>query len=670
MNSRDKSLEERVLVLMPSERDAERTLHLLAEANVTCSACTGVPALCRELRAGAGAVLLTDEIVSTDTDRRFEEALRQQPAWSALPILLLVREGTGERIQQSALGAYNSVMVIERPVRTRSVVSAVHSALRARRNQYQIRDAIREHERQAAELTAQDEKLRFALSAGRLGSWELDLQSQEIICSDICKANYGRTLDQPFTYAELQESIHPADRERISAALADCLSTQNVYDVEYRVVWPNGETHCVMARGRAVYDASLKPIRMIGVSLDVTERERLHEALQRSQSELAAQADQLRMADRRKDEFLATLAHELRNPLAPISTGLSLLNDSSDPEVSRKTLGVMQRQVRHMVRLIDDLLDVSRITMGKLELKRERIGVASVVEAAIEGSLPNLQRGSHNLRLDLSDEQLFLHADHTRVAQIISNLLNNSSKYTADGGSIELSVRREGDHVSIAVRDNGLGIPKEHLDDIFEMFGQVNRALDRSHGGLGIGLALVRTLVGMHGGTIEARSSGPNQGSTFTVRLPLADGPTAQVARTAVKQGSVNGAKRILVVDDNDDAAELLALMLQEDGYKTTVAHDGPEAIDTARSLAPDVVILDIGLPGISGYEVAEQFRADAALSRTGLIALTGWGAPEDRRKALAAGFDVHLTKPVSEEDLRDALGRVTQLRPRSAMTG
>jgi signal transduction histidine kinase/CheY-like chemotaxis protein len=483
-----------------------------------------------------------------------------------------------------------------------------------------------------------------------------------LICSDICKANYGRPLDQPFTYSQLHESIHPEDRQRAHDAITKSLTTTSPYDVEYRVVWPNGETHWMMVRGRAVYDAELKPIRMVGVSLDVTEREQLHDALHKSQTELAAQAEQLRMADRRKDEFLATLAHELRNPLAPIRTGLSLLTDSTDLGVTRRTLGVMQRQVGHMVRLIDDLLDVSRITMGKLQLKRERIAVASAVEAAIEGSQPNLQRGHHKLRLDIAEEQLFLDADHTRIAQVIRNLLNNSSKYTANEGVIELSVRREGEHVRIAVGDNGAGIPEGHLDDIFQMFGQVNRALDRSHGGLGIGLALVRRLVEMHGGTVEAQSKGPGQGSTFTVRLPLAD-PPAEILRRVSCTAHDNTSKRVLVVDDNDDAAELLALMLQQDGYRTAIAHDGPEAIDAARTLAPDIVILDIGLPGISGYEVAEHLRADASFSGTSLIALTGWGTPEDMRKALNAGFDVHLTKPVTAGDLHDALGRASRIR-------
>jgi CheY-like chemotaxis protein/two-component sensor histidine kinase len=319
-----------------------------------------------------------------------------------------------------------------------------------------------------------------------------------------------------------------------------------------------------------------------------------------------------------------------------------------------------------MVRLIDDLLDVSRITMGKFELKRERITVASVIEAAIEGSMPNLQRAGHELRLDVTGDPLFLDADHTRIAQVLSNLLNNSSKYTADGGTIDLSVRREGDHVRITVSDNGLGFPKECQEEMFQMFGQVNRALDRSHGGLGIGLALVRTLVDMHGGTVDAYSAGPNQGSTFTIRLPLADGGAPdQPDRTTEQPASKHPDKRVLVVDDNDDAAEMLSLMLQDGGYETVIAHDGPAALDAAHTHTPDIVILDIGLPGISGYEVAQQFRADADLHDIALIALTGWGSPDDRRKALAVGFDVHLTKPITEEDLHDALGKASSLRQR-----
>ena len=659
---------ERVLVLMPSLRDAERTVHVLGEAGVPCTVCADLHVLCRELRAGAEAVLIPDEILLADVDGLLEAALREQPAWSAVPVLVLAREGVGDRMHHASSEAYKSVVLVERPVRTRTLLSVVRSALRARRNQYQIRDAIRERERQARELLEQDEKLRFSLSAGKLGSWELDLESGELTCSDICKANYGRVADLPFGHSELQAAIHEQDRARVEVATAESIASGSPYDVEYRVLWPSGELRWLMVRGRAIYDAQQRPVRMVGITLDVTERERLLEALKKSEAELAQQAEQLRATDRLKDEFLATLAHELRNPLAPISTGLSLLAEAVDPQASKKTLAVMQRQVSHMVRLIDDLLDVSRITMGKLELKRERIALSGVMESAVEASLPAVTRGKHTLRQELPEEPLLVDADHTRMAQVISNLINNACKYTPAGGTIVLSTRRDGDHVVISVSDNGLGIPEDRLEDVFRMFSQVNRALERSQGGLGIGLALVRRLVEMHGGTVSAQSAGPGLGSTFTVRLPLAHGASAEEHERA-PEATPRGDRRVLVVDDNDDAAELLALMLQKAGYQTATAHDGMSALEVAHTLAPHVVILDIGLPGMSGYEVARKLRTDTRHASTALIALTGWGSSEDRRRALAAGFDVHLTKPVAAADLHSALSRASELRQRQAWT-
>jgi signal transduction histidine kinase/ActR/RegA family two-component response regulator len=662
MDARSPAVDERVLVLMPSERDTERTVNLLAEANIAAASCRDVSELCQELHRGAGAVLLTDETLAEDLDKRLEEALRKQPNWSGLPVLLLSRDGAHERVQFGALNGYNQVIIVERPVRTRSLVSALGSALRTRKNQYDIRDAIQERERQARELRVQEERLRFALSAGRLGSWELDLHRQSYDCSDLCKANYGRPLDRPFTYAEQRASIHPDDRERVAAAIEQSLASGRPYDIEHRVLWPNNEVHWLMVRGRAMYDHDGEPTRMAGVSLDVTEHKRLHEALLQSQVELAAQAQQLRAADQLKDEFLATLAHELRNPLAPISTGLSLLTEANEPEIANRTLPIMQRQVRHMVRLIDDLLDVSRITRGKLELKRQRISLASAIEAAIEASLPAIQRAEHTLSTHSSDEPLFVDADPTRLAQVISNLLNNAAKYTPNRGNLELSVRREGSQVAIAVTDNGLGIPKDCLADVFEMFNQVDQSLHRAQGGLGIGLALVRKLVEMHGGSVAAQSPGLNQGSTFTVRLPLSFAPTA-ISEPAADFRVRAGKERVLVVDDNDDAAELLALMLKQAGYQTTTVYDGPAALEAAQAVAPQIVILDIGLPSMSGYEVAKRLRADARFAEVALIALTGWGTPQDQRKALAAGFDVHLTKPVAAEELHAALRRATALR-------
>lgn len=525
---------------MPTEHDAERTARLLTEIGFEVATFPSVARLCDELASNAaGAVLLTEEMLSTDTGGRLVQVLREQPAWSAIPVLVVVRETSVERAQRKALDGYPSVTTIDQPIRTRLLIASLESALRGRRNQYQVRDALLAQERQAKELAAQDEKLREVLAT------------------------------------------------------------------------------------------------------------------------LSEQATRLKATDRLKDEFLATLAHELRNPLAPISAGLSVLERTQDPQRAQCTLAVMRRQVNHMVRLIDDLLDVARITRGKLELKLERFAVRAAIDAAIEASMPNLVRGSHRLHTDITDAPLFLEADLTRVAQIVSNLLNNASKYTSPGGNIDLTVRGEGDEVVIQVRDDGVGIPAERLEDIFQMFGQVNQSLDRAQGGLGIGLALVRRLVEMHGGTVSAASGGAGKGSTFTVRLPAAEAPEKSMLPEPPR-AEPGSSKRVLVVDDNEDAGELLGVMLQQEGFEPVIVNDGPAALRAAASVSPSVVILDIGLPGMNGYEVAKLLREQSSLTDTAIIALSGWGSPEDKRRAMDAGFDLHLTKPVFLEELRQALGAVT----------
>jgi signal transduction histidine kinase/DNA-binding response OmpR family regulator len=656
--STEPGADERVLVLMSTQRDTERTAALFREENIAHAVCSDLGVLCRALQAGAAALLLTDEVLGNDAAGQLSEALRYQPTWSSLPILVLAREGWS-REEQRLAPSQSSLVMVERPVRTRTLISVVRSALRDRRRQYQVRDVLLVRQEQAAQLIAQDEKLRFTLVAGGLGSWDVNLDTLEMDCSEICKANFGRSPLEPFTYQELRDCIHPLDKDRVKEAIERCVRDRSDYDTEYRVIWPNGELHWVMVRGRATYDATGRARRMAGVSLDVTERKRLHEALQQSESELARQAEELRRADRRKDEFLATLAHELRNPLAPIRTGIDLLA-SSPGDASEQMLGVMQRQIAHMVRLIDDLLDVSRITSGKLQLKRERVTLAAIVEAALEASRPLIERKSQTLRVLMPDGNLVLDADLTRIAQVIGNLLNNASNYTVSDGLIELTTRREGDLAVVEVRDNGCGIPGDRLADVFEMFSQVNRTLERSHGGLGIGLALVRRLVEMHGGTSTASSAGLGQGSTFTIRLPLA----ADDVRYA--PAPVNGAlaprdpnQRILVVDDNEDAAEMLAMVLQQTGYRTRTAYDSRAALAAVADWAPHIVILDIGLPDINGYDVARELRRSERFGGLSLIALTGWGTQDDKQRAMDAGFDVHLTKPVDASALHAALAHL-----------
>jgi len=380
--------------------------------------------------------------------------------------------------------------------------------------------------------------------------------------------------------------------------------------------------------------------------------------------------EQVREQDRRKDEFLATLAHELRNPLAPIRTGLTLLNLAPSLEATLKTREIMERQVDHMVHLIDDLLDVSRITTGKVTLKRERIDVRTIFDSALELTRPLIEENGHEMAVSMCSEPLVLAADPTRMAQVVSNLLNNAAKYTRRGGRIELSVERVGSDAMIEVRDNGVGLTEEMLPRVFELFCQVGRTLDRSQGGLGIGLALVKRLVELHGGEISAHSAGIGQGSSFRIRLPLAatSGNEDLNADQSPRQRTSTDPLRILVVDDNIDAAEMLATLLALDGHAVQTVHTGTDALVAARN--SDLLFLDIGLPGMSGYDVARELRSDCSLSDVKLVAVTGWGGLEDRRRTRDAGFDYHLTKPVQSDTLREIIERVSSAKPHASPRG
>jgi len=379
------------------------------------------------------------------------------------------------------------------------------------------------------------------------------------------------------------------------------------------------------------------------VARDVTGEKLLQEQLRGYAEELAYQHQQ-------KDEFLAMLAHELRNPLAPLRTGLEVLKAAPTGDVAERTRSMMERQLTHLVRLVDDLMDLSRVNRGKIALQKELITVQSVIESAVDTSRPVVDAAHHELILQLPDQPLLLDADATRLAQVINNLINNAAKYTPEGGRIEVAARRQGDSVIIQVRDNGIGIPKEMLAKVFETFTQVGRALDRAQGGLGIGLSLVQRLVALHGGTVAAQSDGADQGSTFTVTLPRAQGPGAGPETVADDTDEERGAApvlRLVVVDDNVDGAESLAELLELSGYQCRTAHSGTHALQIIREYRPQLVLLDIGLPGLSGYEVARELRKDPAHGNLTLVALTGWGSEEDRRQSREAGFDFHLTKPV-----------------------
>jgi signal transduction histidine kinase/ActR/RegA family two-component response regulator len=392
--------------------------------------------------------------------------------------------------------------------------------------------------------------------------------------------------------------------------------------------------------------------------VDVTDHKRAENELRRLAADLAE-------ADRRKTEFLATLAHELRNPLAPISNGLQIMRRAPDnPAAINKAREMMERQLTHMVHLVDDLLDIARISRGTVELKKTQVELKSVIASAVETSLPLVEAAGHKLSMSVCDEPLLLDADATRLAQVVSNLLNNAARYTQRGGRIGLTARRDGAMVVIEVTDTGVGIARESLEAAFEMFTQVGRSRERAQGGLGIGLSLVRRLVELHGGTVSAASAGPGQGSTFTVRLPLAGAQVpAQAAGVAASDTAQGDSRRfrVLVVDDNTDAAETLAAFLEIGGHSTRVASDGPHALDAAASFQPEVVFLDIGMPGMNGYEVARALRLLPGLRHAVIVALTGWGTEADRSRSREAGFDLHLTKPADMATVEHLLARLAQ---------
>jgi PAS domain S-box-containing protein len=422
-----------------------------------------------------------------------------------------------------------------------------------------------------------------------------------------------------------------------------------------------GEIPFTGTNGTRVYDYIFAPVfgpdgevvAVAGTTRDITERQAAEQAVRDHAVHLAE-------SDRAKDEFLATLSHELRNPLAPLRNAIELLRraDGTDARLA-PVHAIMERQVNHLVRLVDDLLEVSRISRGAFSLRKEMVQLSSIVRNAVESSSPLLTAAGHALEVDLPDEPLWLEGDPVRLAQILANLLDNSAKYTDDGGHVAVRAWREADEAVISVRDDGIGIAAEDLANMFEMFSRGDRDSGRSQGGLGIGLALSRRLAEMHDGSLEARSAGRNAGSEFIVRFPLATPPDTRV--DAAGAADVDLAKaRVLVVDDNVDAADSLALILELLGAQVRIARSGAEALEVFAHYRPSVVLLDIGMPGMNGYEVARTLRSRYPEAGAALVALTGWGQDDDRRRAREAGFDHHLVKPAQLDSLQQLLASLS----------
>jgi PAS domain S-box-containing protein len=481
------------------------------------------------------------------------------------------------------------------------------------------------------------------------GVWVTDAEGRAIYLSDSFLKLTGMTLQQAINEG-WGSALHPDDVEDTMKAWQECARTGNLWYREHRMMGADGRYHAILAQGVPIRDASGRIQRWAGINLDISRLKNTERALLE--------------ADRRKDEFLATLAHELRNPLAPIRNAVRILDsDAADDRQRKWGREVISRQVQRMSLLLDDLLDVSRITRGQLELKKDYVDLKSVVSVAVETARPLLDAKRHQLAVNLPADNLRLEADPLRLSQVIGNLLTNAAKYTDPEGHIELSARLENAELVIAIRDDGIGLSDEVIPGLFTMFSQVNSAIDRAEGGLGIGLALVRGLVALHGGRVEVRSEGLGRGSEFVVHLPhkVLAPPTADIVEPG--DGAANAVAvrrgRVLVADDNRDAAESLGLVLRFMGYEVSIAYSGAEALEAAARERPRAAIIDIGMPGMSGHEVARRMRREAWGRNAILVALTGWGQDTDKQAARAAGFDDHLTKPVDPDDVEAVLSKL-----------
>jgi len=505
-----------------------------------------------------------------------------------------------------------------------------------------------EHEEVQARLAQADRLSKAAAEAARMGTWQLDVASGKLDCSeDFLRLIGVQRATWAGTAGALEALVHPEDVEGLRRFYVDASQPSRFMELEFRIHKSDGEVRWMHSRGDCVLEPDGAPATFFGVMMDITERKQIEAAL--------------RDTDRRKDEFLATLAHELRNPLAPIYNGLSVLRRSSVQSAEAEQIHTMlDRQMKHIIRLVDDLLDVSRVTLGKIELQSAPVELQTILQSAVDMSRTLIEAGGHRLEISVPSSPVTLQGDAVRMIQVLSNLLNNAAKYTDAGGQIHLSAQVQDDRVLISVRDNGVGIPGPMLDRVFNLFTQVDSSYARDKAGLGIGLAMVRKLVELHGGEVWAFSAGPGQGSEFIVRLPIsvaADAPVTNRSGTAL-DASLSG-RRVLVVDDNCDSADSLGMLLELSGAEAHVVYDGESALAAIPVFEPDAVLLDLGMPGMNGYTVAGHIRQNPNYQSLVLIALTGFGQEQDHARSRAAGFNHHLTKPADMDALHALLASV-----------
>jgi PAS domain S-box-containing protein len=620
-------------------------------------AMSGPAALAALEKQDFAAVLLDVRMPGMDG---FEVAreIRSRARSRFTPILFVT---AGDDPDEAMLSAYalGAVDFLAKPLRTEVLKAKVGVFVELYRSKEELR--VRERRDFEQRLEAKEERYRALFESIDEGFCVVKL----------LRGPDGQVRDYRFEEANEAFALHTGLQHAVGRTVRELLPGHETrWFSLYQRVADSGEATRFVEEAKAMkrwFDVYATRLGGPGSDLvavlfsDITQRLVAEQDMRRLNDELA-------QANRRKTEFLATLAHELRNPLAPLSNGLHLMRlASTQPEMLEKTRQMMERQIQHMVHLVDDLLDVARISTGKVELRRRRMDLQEVVRTALETSASLIDAGGHRLAVDLPPQPLPMDADPTRIAQVVSNLLNNAAKYTPQGGHIALKVRVDGDQALLTVSDTGVGLPPEAIEKVFEMFAQVP-GTGKPHGGLGIGLSLVQSLVALHGGSVSAASPGVGQGSTFTVRLPLLTQRSDTMADTTSAQPvSPSSQLHVLVVDDNTDAAESLGVLLDIEGHAAHIAHTGAEALQVAQSQALDVVFLDIGLPDMTGYDVARRLRMLPSMQNTMLVALTGWGTQDDRQRTREAGFDRHLTKPAELPAVEELLRAAAQAKTAAA---
>jgi PAS domain S-box-containing protein len=651
-----------------------------------------------EARSGAEALqrLIDDEfaVILLDVNMPgmdgFETAgmIHEHPRFENTPIIFVtaINVTDMDRLQGYKLGAVDYVTVPVIPEILRGKVMVLTELFRKRRELQLLNASLAEANaalqaerarevntlndslrRANDELTNTNASLQAEIAERRAAEQRMAFLAETVpsiiwTCAPDGEITYGNSywreyygIEQGGAPAQLTRAIvHPDCSERVHSLVTASLAAERAFEFEARHRRHDGAYRWFITRAVPWRDDHGIVQSWFGVTTDIHDQKELQ--------------DRLRDADRRKDEFLATLAHELRNPLAPIQSALHALKLAPQEGTRERLQGIMERQMQLLVRMIEDLLDVSRISRGKLILRTQRVQLSQVLAVAIETVRPLIEQAGHTLNVDLGEEDVTLDGDPQRLSQVFANLLNNACKYTEPGGTLWIGARTEDGVLRVSLRDTGIGLSRDHLARVFELFAQVDVSLERSRGGLGIGLTLVRQLVEMHGGQVSARSEGTGRGSEFIVSLPVA---APLQAATAVAPdalpAAIEGALRVLVVDDNRDGADTLALSLGMLGHQVMAAYDPLEALERAGSFAPDLAFLDVGMPSMNGYELARRIKELAWGRDTMLVALTGWGQEEDRRRSSDAGFDEHIVKPIDfaaiEHVCQRARGRLIQRR-------